>query len=200
MEKLRPIVLVGGRSVRYGRDKLREVAGSWDGRERWLVDVPIAALRAVFGSCVLLVGECDVEVAARGDGVMRDEFPGVGPIGGIVSALRQEGAVLVLPGDLPRVSERVVREIRLVAERSPGAWAVLARTDRLEPCVGVYRAAALEPLMERVRGGNGPRRSLHDALPERHVALVDVAAAALANANTPEELARAVGGGRDQRP
>src|SRR5262245_59553696 len=82
LDVFQPIVLVGGKSTRFGRDKLREVVG--DG---WLVDRPIAALREVFGARVAVVGECDDEVAQRGDRVITDRFPGVGPIGGIVSAL-----------------------------------------------------------------------------------------------------------------
>ncbi len=79
---IQPIVLVGGSSRRFGRDKLREPLGGG-----WLVDRPIAALREVFGGHVRLVGACHPEVARRGDGVIPDSHPGTGPVGGIVSAL-----------------------------------------------------------------------------------------------------------------
>ncbi len=52
---IQPVVLVGGRSTRFGRDKLREPVGC--AREP-LVQRPIRALRAVFGPRVMLVGEC----------------------------------------------------------------------------------------------------------------------------------------------
>ncbi len=185
MQVVQPIVLVGGRSRRFGRDKLREVVGREDGRDVWLVDRAIGALRAVFGRCVLLVGECDPLVAARGDAVLTEAQRGAGPVGGIVAALERHAEVFVLPGDLPAVTPAVMREILAAAQGSPRAWAVLARTDRLEPCVGVYRAAALATLRERLVSG---RRSLHDALAPGHVVVVDMDGAALANANTPGDL------------
>lgn len=185
MERVQPIVLVGGRSVRFGRDKLREVVGHEGEREVLLVDRAIAALRAVFGARVVLVGECDPLVAARGDAVLRDSHAGTGPVAGIVGALRLHEAIFVLPGDLPRVTEGVVRGVLAAAHRSPEAWAILAKADRLEPCIGVYRSAALGTLEERLASR---RLSLHDALPDERVVGVEVDRACLANANTPEDL------------
>ena len=53
MEEIQPIVLVGGSSRRFGRDKLREPVAGPDGSVGWLVDRPIAALRGVFGRVVM---------------------------------------------------------------------------------------------------------------------------------------------------
>ena len=86
LASVQPIVLVGGKSRRFGRDKLREPWGS-DGRV--LVQYPIEALRGVFGRRVKLVGACDPTVEQLADGVIADLHPGVGPMGGIVSALAQ---------------------------------------------------------------------------------------------------------------
>src|SRR5438552_9917188 len=132
MEPIQPIVLVGGRSTRFGRDKLREPLG-----EGWLIDAPIRALREVFGSPVAAVGECDPDVAARFDRIIPDLHPGAGPIGGIVSALKSAGkAVFVLAGDLPRITPGVVRAVAGAAETNPWAWAVMAQGARgkVEPC------------------------------------------------------------------
>ncbi len=192
---IQPVVLVGGKSARFGRDKLREpvaAMGSFSGvREEWLVDRPIAALREVFGARVALAGECEVEVSRRGDLVIEDRYPGVGPIGGIVSAL-EEGTrqgwdgVFVLAGDLPRVGAREVRLVMEAADRAAAAWAVLGETDRIEACVGVYRVTALGALRARIETGNN---RLREALPRERLALVRLDAAAMVNVNRPEDLA-----------
>ena len=61
LDLIQPVVLVGGKSRRFGRDKLREPIG--ESRAEWLVDRPIRALREVFGARVAVVGECDADVA-----------------------------------------------------------------------------------------------------------------------------------------
>lgn len=185
-----PLVLTGGRSERFGRDKLREPCG--DGL---LIDVPVRALRAVFAGPLALAGACDEEVSARGDLMIPDRTPGCGPIGGIVAALEHPlGAdgVFVLAGDLACVTEAEVRAIVAAAEEDREAWAVLADSGELEPCVGVYRAAALEALVEQMARG---RRSLHDALPASRVRRVPVDRAKLRNVNTPDDLAGSTGMG-----
>lgn len=181
IETIQPIVLVGGKSRRFGRDKLREPVG--DG---WLVDVPRRALREVFGPVVAAVGECHPEVAARFDRVIADRYPGVGPIGGVLSALEEtEGAVFVLPGDLARVTAEVVREILRAAEGAPDADAVTACGTRGEPCVGVYRASAAAALRARIQRGEF---SLKDSLAAGRRVEVPVEPGLLVNANTPGEL------------
>jgi molybdenum cofactor guanylyltransferase len=192
-ERIQPIVLVGGRSRRFGRDKLREHLP--DGA--YLVDRPIRALRAVFGPHVALVGECHADISSRGDLVIDDGYPGVGPIGGILSALEAgDAGVLVLSGDLPAITAQAVQEILRGAEQFPDAWAVLATSSgagstlRLEPCIGLYRQRCTPLLRQALAGGH---RSLHDLVPREHLATVEIAAAATANINTPGAMARWTG-------
>jgi len=142
-EAIQPVVLVGGRSRRFGRDKLREPWSGSAGGE-WLVDQPRLVLRAEFGVEPWAVGACDPAVAARfarvvPDGDALDD--GLhGPIRGIRAALRAaKGAVLVLAGDLPLIDRHAVLALREAAARAQGAVAVVARGDRLEPCIALYR-------------------------------------------------------------
>jgi molybdopterin-guanine dinucleotide biosynthesis protein A len=181
---IQPIVLVGGRSRRFGRDKLRQPME--DGT--WLVDRPIAVLRAVFGPRVAVVGECDAAVAARADLVIADTHPGVGPIGGVLSALEATKCeVFVLAGDLPLITVDAVRTVLCAAESLPSALAVLATTDgiRVEPCIGVYRTDAMTHLHRRLLAG---QPSLFDAVPANLASKVRVDGLAASNVNRPEDL------------
>lgn len=188
---IQPIVLTGGRSVRFGRDKLREVVRAGNGSEpdRWLVDAPIGALREVFGPRVAAVGACDAEVAARANLVIADRYPGAGPAGGILSAIeaRPSGGVFVLAGDLLLVTPAVVRAVLAAAAHSPDALAVLARTDRslVEPCIGLYRADAAPYLRAVVQSG----APLHGAIPVERRIGVAIDDGPARNVNTPDDLA-----------
>ena len=186
-ERIQPVVLGGGRSRRFGRDKLREPIGPG----RVLVDQPIAALREVFGPRVALVGLCDVGGAARADAVIPDRYPDAGPIGGILSALEATGtAVVVLAGDLPRIDAATVRAIVTAALAHPAAAAVLAQTDHLQPCIGLYRPSAAAVLADRLGAGGSSR--LWDAIPADRLVPVPVYPHAVVNANTVEALANAL--------
>ncbi len=197
-EAIQPVVLVGGRSRRFGRDKLREPVAGAQG-EVWLVDRPIQALAAVFGARVAAVGACDPEVAGRAHLVIEDRYPGAGPIGGVVSALEGAGtAVFVLPGDLPRVTAEAVRLVLAAAGEAGDAAAVLAGSaEAPEPCFGVYRLAALPYLKRAMEEG---RHALREALPAEMVRFVSAPEECVVNANTPADLealeGARVGGGR----
>ncbi len=178
---IQPIVLVGGKSRRFGRDKLRE---PWGVERTMLVEHPLRALRAVFGPRVNIVGECHSSIVSLADGVIEDTHPGIGPMGGIVSALRScAGPVFVLAGDMPGFTAADVRGILRVARIRRGALAVLAATDRPHPCAGLYAPAALPLLLERLRRHSF---ALSDAIPGELVRRVSVPPASAANINTPE--------------
>lgn len=178
LASIQPIVLVGGKSRRFGRDKLRE---PWGPGGNILVQRPIEALRAVFGRRVKLVGECHPDILPLADGMIRDEYPGIGPMGGIVSALKAWGGpVFVLAGDMPNCDPATILKVVEAARRSPAAHAVLSRTDRLHPCAGIYRPAALARLQARLAAG---RYALTSAVPHHDIEAVDCSPASLVNLN-----------------
>lgn len=178
-----PVVLTGGESRRFGRDKLREPWCGSDGVTRTLAENPVRALRAVFGARVCAVGACHTEVAALADKAIADESPGAGPIAGIVAALiMHDGPVFVLAGDMPEFGEEDVRTILRAGASAPGALAVLAWNDRVHPCAGLYRPGALTLLQERMTRGE---YRLHDALPAVRVTRTRVSARATRNINHP---------------
>lgn len=188
------MVLVGGRSVRFGRDKLlAEVAG------RPMVAAPIAALREIFGPRVTVVGDCDPAVRGLADAWLPDDHPGTGPMGGIATALERLGQpTLVLAGDLPAIDAATVRLLVEAFLSRPDAAVALATTCdeeglRVHPCAAVYGRLMRVVLDSGLHGG---RFSLRDAIagvPASTVIHVECPAAALANINRPSELARHLG-------
>lgn len=185
IEHVHPIVLVGGKSRRFGRDKLRE---PWGDSGMVLVQRPIESLRTVFGQRIKLVGECDSSIPALADGMIPDLHPGLGPIGGILSALRAcEGSVFVLAGDMPGIRPANVLRLLAAAVRSEDAWAVLARTDRVHPCAGLYRPTCIDALANALASD---RRRLTEAIPQKHVVTCQIDEAAVRNVNTPDDAER----------
>jgi molybdopterin-guanine dinucleotide biosynthesis protein A len=180
LASVQPIVLVGGKSRRFGRDKLRE---PWGEPGKVLVQRPIDALRSIFGPRVKLVGECDPSILPLADGVIPDKHPGVGPMGGIVSALLHWGGpVFVLAGDMPSFAASDGWSILHAAEQRRDSLAVLAATGRPHPCAGCYLAAALPVLSDCLARGD---YRLATAIPERATLMVPVTAGSVTNLNAP---------------
>lgn len=176
------MVLVGGRSRRFGTDKLRHRLETGE----WLVDRPIAAMRSVFGPRVLAVGNCAAEVAARADAHAPDALPGAGPMGGILTALRSTGGpICVAPGDVPRLSPDAIRALLAGASEATTHLCVMAVTDRLEPCCAIYFEAARARLEELVSSG---ALRLRDAFDAGERLEVGVDAEDLVNVNRPRDV------------
>ncbi len=195
--QIQPVVLVGGRSRRFGRDKLRE---PWGDAGKVLVERPIEALRRVFGRRVKVVGACDPHVVQLADGEMTDAHPGIGPIGGIVSALGAwSGPVFVLAGDMPGFQEHDVRRVVHAWQGSAAeVLAVLAAShEQVHPCAGVYTQRALQPIVARIAAGEF---RLSSALDPTHVVRVECGASAVANVNEPWDVATASGALNPARP
>ena len=183
---LTPVVLVGGKSVRFGRDKLREPWG--DGV---LVERPIGVLREVFGARVMVVGACDARVRALGDGEIADGYAGVGPMGGVVSALEGcGGAVFVLAGDMPGFCAERARElVRVAAVMRGEVEAVLCETDRLQVCAGIYERRALARLRGALDEGRYSLvRAMEGAGEGAVVARVRCEEGEVRNVNTPGDV------------
>jgi molybdopterin-guanine dinucleotide biosynthesis protein A len=186
---LTPVVLAGGRSRRFGSNKL--VARVGDPRtDDHLVDRPIRTLRAVFGPRVVLAGHSP-DVLDRAWAMLPDRTAGMGPLGGILTALEAfPRGVFVLAGDLPDITPRTIESICLRLHVGRPA-AVLARTDRVEPCIGIYLPAArpwLAAAADRCAKGLA-MPPLHVVIPPRLRVEVPITAAEARNVNRPEDLA-----------
>ncbi len=149
-ERLAGLVLAGGRSARFGRDKLAEPVGG-----RPLIHHAIDALRTV-GAEITVVTSPDVGQAVPSDcRVVHDPRPFEGPLAGVAAGLASLDPtverVIVVAGDMPTLVPAVLTS--LVAAIEGHDAAALADDDGPRPLPMVVRrtvaAAAAIRLLDR---------------------------------------------------
>jgi molybdopterin-guanine dinucleotide biosynthesis protein A len=179
------LVLAGGLSQRMQTDKGRLRYGP-DSREQR--EVAAALLAEV---CQDVFVSCRAEQAAElptGLQPLPDTFLGLGPLGGILSAFRQDpnAAWLVLACDLPFLTADVLRQ--LVAGRQPSRLATAFQSpgsDFPEPLITIFEPRAYPELLRFLGlGYSCPRKMLINSDVE---VLPTPVGEALRNINTPAE-------------
>lgn len=127
------------------------------------------------------------EVDARLDcPVIVDQWPGRGPLGGLLSACLQCKAqrVFAIAGDAPRITAELLRS--LAAAWQPGDEAVVpAHGEHFEPLAALYDRAAVEREGLPVLHGD---RSMHSLLARLKVRRIQMPSEAFLNINTPADL------------
>jgi molybdenum cofactor guanylyltransferase len=126
------VVLTGGASRRFGRDKAVEP----------IDNIPMArrvldALVAAGAASVVTVGGPDREFGVRH---VADLYPGEGPLGGLLSAFHAVATDVVFAAacDLPYLDSVTIRAVLSSLEHVDAA---VARTDGLEPLCAAYRVS-----------------------------------------------------------
>lgn len=159
------VVLAGGQSSRMGRDKaLVELDGMT------LLERAIELLRP-HAKEVLVIGDPERYTPEHAT-VLPDDVPGKGPLGGLVTALRQARYVrlLVLACDLPKINDRLL--IRLKNDLVGDADAVVPRHGALiEPLAAAYHRHAIEPFERSIAVD---RLKMSDALDRVHTRYFDL--------------------------
>ncbi len=181
------VILCGGKSSRMGRDKAElPLFGEETFLERLL-----SRLRAC-PEVLLAAGE--PRYARYGVPVVKDAFPGCGPIAGLRAALTacRSEALVCVPCDVPDFPFDAV--FALWEEMDEGIDAVVLETGdgRLHPLCGMYRKGAAACLERCLKEGNYRMRAALEAMRVRVVPLtrLGVSDEALQNVNTPEDYAR----------
>ncbi len=188
---VRGLVLAGGKSRRMGRDKTRlEIDG------RTLLERAVTLLREVAGE--VHVSGADPSDLGCDAPWLPDDVPGLGPLGGILTALgRLGGPVLAMACDLPRMRADILRDLLRARDSRPDGVAATmfadAATGRAEPLVAVYEPEAAELL---ARASSQGRYGLSRAVPREfrlEVPYGPELAGAFLNLNTPGDLAELTG-------
>jgi len=120
--RLSGIILAGGKSSRFGKDKSRlELAG-----RRVLENLLEVLGQFPFQRLAVVTARGKAESWPEGIEILPDDQEGLGPIGGITTALRHlPGGVLVAACDMPLISAPLVEW--LLDQYDPQADAVIPR-------------------------------------------------------------------------
>jgi molybdopterin-guanine dinucleotide biosynthesis protein A len=189
------VVLAGGKSARMGAEK----AALRIGGEALLARV-VRRLRLALPN-VLIIGPSRLTLLAPGTPVFPDESPGLGPLGGLSTALTHTTSQYIfLTGcDMPFVAPALVSAMATYASRSPEVDVVALRTARgIEPLHAVFARTCAPHVQERIAATDG--RSMGAlleqlrvmALPASMVAQYDPAGRSPFNANSPEDWREAL--------
>ena len=148
------IVLAGGRSVRFGRDKLAEPIG-----DKPLLRLAIDAVAAV-SSDVIVVAPPDVDLPIpERVRLVHDAAPYEGPLAGCLTGLTaaREPLVLVAGGDMPGLEPAVLGFLVRALEASSADAALLEFRGRRQQLPFAVRTGAGSDLVTRLLA-QGERR------------------------------------------
>jgi molybdopterin-guanine dinucleotide biosynthesis protein A len=190
MEPISVVILAGGQSRRMGRDKAQISLGGASWLER------TARLAHESAPAVCVVGRTRPENwPLEGTVFLEDAAPGLGPLGGLLAALRwasernPSGGVLALACDMPALSAEAVRWIvDEAALRCPARGLAVVNGGRVEPLFSIYGVANLPLVEQRL---SEQRLSLAGLIEDAEFEKVEVRAdiaAQLRNVNTPQDL------------
>lgn len=188
LDNLTGVILVGGKSLRMGRDKaFLEIGG-----------VPLYArmlhvLERIFAD-VILVGDRQDRFTECKRPVYPDIYPG-SALGGLFTGLHQAATdyIFAAPCDTPFPSEALIRHLCLSTE---GGDAVVPKTaDGYEPLFAVYRKTCLSPMKTLLEHGTFRIRELYQTtnvcyVDQNVISRFDESGRSFVNINTPDEFAR----------
>lgn len=186
------VLLAGGKGARMGSEKCLVTL---EGRPLalWVLD----ALASVTDEVIVSVSTSpsrEVLDALEGLKAVMDDVEGLGPLGGLRSALGAAGGeyVAVAPCDVPLVRPDVYEVLFREAEGRDGAVPVVG--GYYEPLVAVYRREAFLKAAEKVMDGGGIRPVMTYEhmdvafVPEEALKQADPGLESFLNVNTPGDL------------
>ena len=181
-------ILAGGISARLGQDKRRLKLGGLTLLERTYL-----LLQTSLGEAPTIVGDNLDQQCYKSYRIIPDAVPNMGPLGGLVSCLRDCGKnkwALIMPVDMPYISACEIEELIKSVEKGLEVVA-LGWKGMIEPLAAVYNGDSLEFWEKQLKNGI---LSLQTGIKELHHKIIQVppAAKALMNLNTPKELDRII--------
>ena len=184
------VILVGGKSRRYGRNKAMELFQG----ER-LIDRRVRKIRALFPKVLVITNEPELYLHLDVT-VVRDVIPGQGPLGGIYTGLlfAQGENVFVSACDMPFVRPALIR--RMVQLAGEYDVVIPEKKEGLEPLHAIYSSRCLPHSKSMLDRGQLQVISFFPAvkvyrLSSDEIGQLDPQGLSFFNINTPEDMLRA---------
>jgi molybdenum cofactor guanylyltransferase len=195
------VLLAGGAARRFGGQPkgLARLGGAR------IADLALAALRGATTSQVVAANDPRAPRWFPGLRVIADQTPGLGPLGGLATALGAAGGapVIVVAWDMPFVTTDLLSELRRRGEAGAAAVVPVHGPERqAEPLCAWYASGSLATCQALLEAGARRAAALFDALPraetigDADLAPFGAPARLFASVDTPEALA-ALGGSFD---
>lgn len=189
------IVLAGGRSSRFGRDKLKVPY-----RGRPLLHHPVEVLAELCTEILVVVSPESGPLDLPGEiiapvRVIEDAEPYAGPLAGVAAGLNEADTplALVVGGDMPGLVPAVLVELVLVVSEEGVAVSALAADEGMRPLPCAVRVQALSAVRRLLAEGERSLKSLLGvlnarAIPEEVWRRLDPTGGTLRDVDRPEDL------------
>jgi molybdenum cofactor guanylyltransferase len=185
------VVLAGGRSVRFGRDKLTEVLG-----DRPLLDHAVDAVLQVAGDVVVVAAPGGLPAVPERVRVIHDPTAFEGPLAGLLAGLEaiRTPIVIVVGGDMPGLVPAVIAALAdALTDPAIDGTALEFAGRRQQLPVALRRDPALAVVQRRIDEGERRLGAVLDGLTVRVLSVaewqvLDPAAATLRDVDRPEDL------------
>ena len=161
------IVLAGGRSARFGRDKLAEPV---DGRP--LLEHAIGAVAGLSSEVLVVVAPGAEPIAPAGTILVHDPMAFEGPLVGLGAGLRaaREPFALVIGGDMPALVVAVLERLISGLDDDAVDVVVLEHDGRARPLPMAVRVTPALAAADRLTAAGERRlRALAETLPTRSI-------------------------------
>lgn len=184
--KIAGFLLAGGRNTRMGGEKKAFL--EWNGIAfyEWCRNA-MDELDEVYLSV-----EDEAPYQRTGMKMVKDHYPGTGPLGAVCSGMEEADAeaLLVLPCDVPKIQKEMIRKLAACYNET-GSLVIIRTKDRPQPLIGVYPVRYLPVFQRWVRKGCYRMMGILSEIP--HLELETGADELYENINRPEDYRRLTG-------
>ena len=153
-------ILAGGLSRRMGFDKYKIQVGG-----KKLLDMLVDKLHQEFETLFIVANSDDIELP-EGVILIRDDFPGQGPMAGIQAALKHADSdyVYVMACDMPQINLEYIRLMKTMLESRPAEACCFKNGTITEPFHAFYSKKAEPKIAELLRSGQRKAQAILDDL------------------------------------
>jgi len=176
------ILLAGGKSSRMGQDKAFMMYG-----EKFLFEYSLSVLKHF--SLDIIVSSSNPFFNNPDFRRIEDEIPNLGPIGGILSCLKQikNPLAIILPCDLPLINENII-ELLIQNFFGYDISIALNHENRPEPLIGIYSSSIIPFLEKSIALKKYKIQELFSAVKTNFTSFPDLSSETFRNVNSPDDF------------